>query len=93
MENSEIFSRLVIVLLEEVANFRGFRIFDFGPYAEIENSENSEIFSRLVIVLLEEVTNFRGFRIFDFGPYAEIKNLENPKIFSGLGKLSEFVLL
>ena len=46
-ENAEIFSRLVIVLLEEVTNFRGFRIFDFGPYAEIKNLENSKIFSGL----------------------------------------------
>ena len=35
-------------LLEEVGNFRGFRVFDFDPYTEIENSENSEIFTTLV---------------------------------------------
>ena len=39
-----IFSRLVnfkeCVLFEEVGNFRGFRVFDFGLYAEIENYEN-----------------------------------------------------
>ena len=43
-------------LLEAVINFRGFRVFDFSHYTEIENSE---IFSRLVklskIVLFEEV--------------------------------------
>ena len=56
-KNSEIFSPPVnskeCVLLDEVGNFRGFRVFDFGPYTEIENLENSEIFSRLV--------NFKGF--------------------------------
>ena len=29
-------------LFEEVGNFRGFQVFDFDPYTEIENSENSE---------------------------------------------------
>ena len=47
-ENSKINWRLVAALLEEVGNFRGFRVFDFGPYKKIENSENSEIVSRLV---------------------------------------------
>ena len=46
------FSRLVnlneFLLFEEIGNFRVFRVFDFGPYAEIENSEYSEFFSRLV---------------------------------------------
>ena len=46
-------------LFEAVLNFRGFRVFDFSPYTEIENSKNSKIFSRLVklseIVLFEEV--------------------------------------
>ena len=59
-------------MLEEVENFRDFRVFDFGPYTEIENSENSEIFKTIVYskecVLSEEVGNFRGFRVFDFGP-------------------------
>ena len=68
-------------MLEEVGNFRGFRVFNFGPYTEIENSENSEIFTTLVNskewVLLEKVGNFRGFGVFDFGPYTEIENLEN----------------
>ena len=45
------------VLLGEAANFR-FRVVDFGPYTEIENSENSENFPRLVklskIALFEE---------------------------------------
>ena len=36
------------VLLEEVGNSRGFRVFDFGSYTEMENSENSEVFSTLV---------------------------------------------
>ena len=40
-------------------NFRGFRVFDFSHYTEIENSENSEIFTTLVklseTVLFEEV--------------------------------------
>ena len=30
-----------------IGNLRGFRVFDFGPYAEIENSENSEILTTL----------------------------------------------
>ena len=47
-ENSEIFSKLVIVLLKEVENFWGFPVFSFAPYAEMENSEYSEFFSRLV---------------------------------------------
>ena len=77
-----------LVLFEEVENFGGSRVFDFGPYIEIENSENSEIFSRLVnfkgLVLFEEAGNFRGFRVFDFGPYTEIENSENSEIFSRL---------
>ena len=48
LENSEIFSKLVIVLLEEAGNFRAFPVFDFAPYAEIKNSEYSEFSSRLV---------------------------------------------
>ena len=60
-------------LLEEVSNFQGFWVFDFGPYTEIKNSENSEIFSRFVnfkeCSFFEELGNFQGFRIFDFGPY------------------------
>ena len=67
-----------------IGNFRDFRVFDFGPHTEIENSENSEIFTTLVIskecVLLEEVGNFRGFRVFDFDPYIEIENSENSQI-------------
>ena len=31
------------VLHEEVGNFQGFQVFDFGPYTEIKNSKNSEI--------------------------------------------------
>ena len=80
-ENPEIFSRLVVVLLEEVGNFRGFPVFDVSLYTKIENSE---IFSRLVVVLLEEVGNFRGFRVFDFGLCVEIENSENLDIFQGL---------
>ena len=48
LENSEIFSKLVIVLLEEAGKSRGFPVFEFALYAEIENSEYSEFFSRLV---------------------------------------------
>ena len=69
------------ILLGEVGNFRGFWVFNFGPYTEIEKSENSKIFTTLVnskeCVLLEEVGNFRGFQVFDFGPYTEIENSEN----------------
>ena len=36
------------VLFEKVGTFRGFRVFDIGPYTEIENSENSQIFPRHV---------------------------------------------
>ena len=71
-------------LFEEVGNFRNFRVFHFGPYTEIENSENSKLFSRLVnfkgCVLLEEVGNFRNFRVFHFRPYTEIENSENSEI-------------
>ena len=89
-KNSEIVSRLVIVLLEEVGNFRGFRVFNFGPYIKIENSENSEIVSILKVVLLEEVGNFRGLQAFDFGPYTKIENSENSEIVSRLAKLVDF---
>ena len=55
------------VLHEEVGDFRGFRVFDFGPYNEIENSEIFTIFvNSEECVLPEEVGNFRGFRVFDF---------------------------
>ena len=52
-------------LSDEVENFRGFRVFKFGLYAEIDNLESSEIFARLVklseIVLCKEVLIFRGY--------------------------------
>ena len=64
-----------------IGNFRPFRVFDFGPNTE---TENSEIFSRLInfkgFVLFEEVGNFRGFWVFDFGPSTEIENSENSEI-------------
>ena len=96
MENSEIVSRLVVVLLEGVGNFRGFRVFDFGPYTKIENSENSEIVSRLVkltdfFCLFEEVGNFQGYRVFGFRPYTDCKNLENSDSFSKLLNFSELL--
>ena len=31
------------VLHEEIGNFQGFQVFDFGPYTEIKNSKNLEI--------------------------------------------------
>ena len=66
---------------EKVGNFRVFRVFDFGSYTDIENSETTQIFPRLVnfeeCVLFEEVEDFRDFRVFDFSPYNEIKNSEN----------------
>ena len=41
----------------------GFRVFDFGPYNEIKNSENSEIFWRLLnfseFHSYEEIGDFR----------------------------------
>ena len=53
------FSRLLIVLLKEVENFRGFRVFNFDPYTEINNSENSGSFSRSLnlneFLLFEEI--------------------------------------
>ena len=67
--------------MEEVVNFRGFWVFNFGTYTELENSKSSEIFSTFVIVCLEEVLNFRGCRVFDFVPYTA---LENADIFSRL---------
>ena len=61
------------VLLEEVGDFLGFRVFDFGPHTEIENLK--KIFTTRAnskeCVLPEEVGNFRGLRVFDFGPYPE----------------------
>ena len=75
-------------MLEKVGKFRGFQIFDFGPYTEIKNLENSEIFSTIVnskeCVLLEEVGNFRGFQVFDFGPYTEMEKSKNSEFFSRL---------
>ena len=69
------------VLFEKVGTFRGFRVFDIGPYTEIENSENSQIFPRHVnskeCTLLEEVESFWDFWVFDFSPYNEIGNSEN----------------
>ena len=71
---------------EEVGNFRGFRVFDFSPYTEIENSENSEIFSRLVklkeIVLFEEVGISEVSEFMTLTITLKLKNLENSKIFS-----------
>ena len=68
-----------------IGNFRGFLIFNDGPYTEIKNSENSEIFTTFVnskeCVLPEEAGNLRSFRVFDFGPYAEIENSEKSGIF------------
>ena len=67
-----------------IGNFPDFRVFNFGPYTEIENSESSEIFTTLVnskeCVLPEEAGHFRGFRVFDFDLYTEIENLENSEI-------------
>ena len=60
-----------------IGNFRGFRIFNYGPYIEIKNSENSEIFTTFVnskeCVLPEAAGNLRSFRVIDFGPYTEIE--------------------
>ena len=85
------------VLFEEFGNFWGFRVFDFGSYTEIENSENSQIFLKLVNfkewVLFQEEGNFRGFRVFDFGLYAEIENSKNPEIFPRHVNSKECVLL
>ena len=85
-----------LLLFEDVGNIWGFRLFDIGPYTEIENSENSEIFSGLInfkgFVLFEEVGHFWGFRVFDFGLYTEIENSENSEIFSRLLNLSKFLL-
>ena len=68
-----------------IGNFRGFLIFNDGPYTEIKNSENSEILTTFVnskeCVLPEEAGNLRSFRVFDFGPYAEIENSEKSGIF------------
>ena len=94
--NSCASTRLSFILWNKVGNFRGFRVFNFGPYAEIKNSENSEIFLRLLNLsefpLFEGIGSFRGFRVFDFGSYAEMENLRNSEFFSRLVKLSEFVL-
>ena len=70
------------VLLEEVGDFRGFRVFDFGPYTKIENSEKSEIFTALVYskecVLLEEVGDFPVQSCsLDMGQHAQVTFLCN----------------
>ena len=71
----------IVTSKKGIGNFRGFRVFDFGSYTEIENSKNSEIFTTLLnskeCILLEKVGNLRGFRVFDFGPYTEIENWKN----------------
>ena len=81
-------TRLNFVSWNKVGNFRGFLVFDFGPYAEIENSENSKNFSRLLnlseFLLFEKIRNFRGFQVLNFDPYAEIENSEKSKISSRL---------
>ena len=42
MENffQDKFFQIIFFLLEEVGNFRGFCVVDFGSYTEIKNSEN-----------------------------------------------------
>ena len=81
----KIFSRLLnlsgFLLCEKIGNFRGLRVFDFGPYTEIENSENSEIFSSHVIVSLKEIGNFWGFRVLDLVLILKLKTLETWKLF------------
>ena len=60
------------LLFEEIGNFRGFRVFDFGLFTEIENLENSEIFSGLLnlskFILFEKIWEFRRFSSFRFWP-------------------------
>ena len=77
-------TRRNFIFWSKIWNFRGFWVFDFGPYTKIENSENSEIVSILKVVLLEEVRNFRGLQVFDFGPYTKIENSKNSEIVSRL---------
>ena len=67
----------------EIGDFRGFWVFDFDPYTEVEISENLEIFTALVMskecVLLQEVGNFRDFRVFDFGVKLKSKSRKTRK--------------
>ena len=53
-------------LLEEVGDFRGFRVFDFGPYTKIENSEKSEKFTTLKFQVMCFTWGSWRFPIFDF---------------------------
>ena len=56
------------LLFVEIGDFRGFRVFDFDSYAEIENSENSDIFSSLVVFLVGGSCKFPRFQSFRFWP-------------------------
>ena len=66
-----------LVLFVEVENFRGFQVFDFGPYIEIENLGKLGNFLKTCkfqrTFIFEKLVNFRGFQVFDFGPYTEIE--------------------
>ena len=94
-ENSEIFSRLLnlkgFVLFEKVGNFRGFRVFDFGPYTEIENSENpSRLLNLNGFLLFEKNWEFLRFSSFRFWPLCwnqklgKLGNIYNTCKFQGM---------
>ena len=53
-------------MLGEAADFH-FRVVNFGPYTEIENSENSENFPRLV--MLSEIALFEEAGISDVSKF------------------------
>ena len=58
--------------LRKIGNFPGFRVFDFGSYPEIENSENSEIPKFL--------KENKSFEIYVFSIRTKIEKSETPEI-------------
>ena len=87
-ENSDISSRLVFVLLEEIGNFQGFRVFEFGSSAEIKNIKNSDLISRSLI--LNELFCLRKLGISEVSEFSslvfllKLKNRKTRKYFKGL---------
>ena len=60
------------LLFEEIGNLRGFRVFEFGLYIEIDHSQNLEYFPRLLnlskLLLFQKIWGFLWFRSFWFCP-------------------------
>ena len=69
--------------LRKLENFGDLRVFDFGPYPEIENSENSEIPKFLKESKSFEIyvlKRFPSFPSFHFSIRAKIENSETSDI-------------